>query len=250
MLSCKINYDAVSIFLPNGGGALTLNRDDIVRFFHVFFWAHLTKLGRKHPEYQGVPIHKSPGDLFNYQQIILAQQPDYIIECGAFQGGATLYFANQLDLIGKGKVISIDISEREGVWHDTVRSHPRITCLAGSSTDQAIIHRVYELAGDKRNNFVILDSLHTKAHVLAELKAYAGLLQSGCYLVVEDSNLNGHPIPPEWHPPTAKEGGPHEAIADFLRERDDFTIDREMEERFLFSFAPSGYLKKMRGTHE
>lgn len=242
MINCKINYDGVAIALPNGGGTLSINRDDIASMFHVFFWAHMTKLKENHPEYNGIPIHKNPCDLFNYQQIIFKQQPDFIIECGAFEGGSTLYFANLLDLIGKGRVISVDICEREGVWHEKVRCHPRITCLAGSSTDRAIVDQVRALIGDGRNNFVILDSLHTKAHVLAEMEAYCGLLGRNSYLIVEDSSLNGHPLPPIWHPQTAAEGGPFEAIMEFMQVHDEFAIDRVMEQRYLFSFAPSGYL--------
>ena len=194
--------------------------------------------------YNGVPIHKHPCDLFNYQQIIFEQHPDYIIECGAFQGGATLYFANLLDIIGKGRVISVDICEREGVWYEKVRSHPRVTCLAGSSTDPAVVANVHELVGNCRNNFIILDSLHTKGHVLGELAAYSELVGTGNYIIVEDSNLNGHPLLPDLHPQTALEGGPFEAIEEFLKERKDFRIDTDMEKRFLFSFAPSGYLVK------
>lgn len=238
----RINYEELSTILP-GGGEICIKRADIVNFFHIQFWAHLTTLKNNPPLYNGVPIHKNPGDLCNYQQIIFAQQPEFIIECGAFQGGATLYFANLLDLIGKGRVVSIDICEREGVWHEKVRNHPRVTCLAGSSTDPAVVDQVREIVGAGRNNFVILDSLHTKAHVLAEMEAYSGLLGPGNYLIVEDSNLNGHPILTEWYD-LSQGGGPFEAIETFMQGRDDFAIDRAMEQRFLFSFAPSGYLQK------
>lgn len=240
----QINYEKAWTPLSGGDQCMELRREDAARFFHIFFWAHMSEQKGPRPEYRGVPIHKNPCDLFNYQQIIFEQEPDWIIECGAFQGGATLYFANQLDLIGKGRVISVDICEREGVWHDKVRSHPRVTCLRGSSTDPAIVAQVHELVGSGRNNFIILDSLHTKAHVLGELAAYSNLVGPGNYLIVEDSNLNGHPLPPVWHPHTAAEGGPFEAVAEFLKTRHDFRVDRPMEDRFLFSFAPSGYLVK------
>jgi len=243
MLQCQIDYEKITIKLPGVAQTLEMSRQDCARFFHCFFFAHQTEWHGVVPQYGGVTIHKNPCDLFNYQQIIFAQQPDWIIECGAFEGGATLFFAHLLDLIGKGRVISVDICEREGVWHEKVRQHPRVTCLPGSSTDPAVVSQVHELVGEGRNNFVILDSLHTKAHVLGELEAYSPLLGSGNYLIVEDSNLNGHPIPVEWYscPP---EGGPYEAVAAFLQGRDDFRIDREMEQRFLFSYAPSGYLVK------
>lgn len=82
-------------------------------------------------------------------------------------------------------------------------------------------------------------------YIKHEITAYSGLLGAGNYMIVEDSNLNGHPLSPSWHVPTANEGGPFEAIEEFMQERHDFTIDPAMEQRFLFSFAPSGYLKKL-----
>src|SRR5437870_2654895 len=57
----------------------------------------------------GVPIQKNPFDLLQYQEVLVEQRPDFVIECGALRGGATLYFAHLLDLIGHGRVISIDI---------------------------------------------------------------------------------------------------------------------------------------------
>ena len=244
MFNWQIDQEKMWTTFPGSSEPFALSREEVANFFHIFFWARMYEPQVVQQQYNGVPIHKNPCDLFNYQQIIFEQQPDWIIECGAFQGGATLYFANLLDLVGKGRVISVDICERDGVWHEKVRQHPRVNCVAGSSTDQAIVAQVHELVGKSRNNFVILDSLHTKAHVLDELIAYNGLVGSGNYLIVEDSDLNGHPIPANWNLQTAQEGGPFEAIEEFLHGRDDFRIDTAMGNRFLFSFAPSGYLVK------
>jgi cephalosporin hydroxylase len=86
---------------------------------------------------------------------------------------------------------------------------------------------------------VVLDSDHTRDHVLAELRAYKDLVSLGCYLVVEDSCINGHPVVPQYGP------GPMEAIELFLQECDWFEIDRERE-KFFLTFNPSGYLKRVR----
>lgn len=215
----------------------------IIDIFHKLYYYNSSK---QIPQmtYNGVPIQKLPFDMFNYQQIIFDQKPDFIIECGANKGGSTLFFANILDIIGKGKVISIDICEREGVWHETVRKHEKICRLKGSSIDPKIVSNVNEIIKDNRNCFVILDSLHTKQHVLQEMVIYSKFISSGNYLIVEDSNLNGHPLPPEWHKETKNEGGPFEAIIEFLKLRNDFKVDFNLENRFLFTYAPSGYLQK------
>ena len=84
---------------------------------------------------------------------------------------------------------------------------------------------------------VVLDSDHTKGHVLEELRRYAPLVSPTSYLVVEDTNINGHPVLPEFGP------GPLEAIEEFLRGSDDFFVDRTREKYFL-TFNPGGYLAK------
>jgi len=63
------------------------------------------------------------------------------------------------------------------------------------------------------------------------------LLQPGDYLVVEDSNINGHPVLPGW----GEE--PYEAVQEFLAQHSaDYQADRVREEKFGFTFAPAGFL--------
>lgn len=59
--------------------------------------------------YFGVKTLKNPLDYWVYQEIIYAAQPDVIIEIGTNWGGSTLALAHLLDLVGKGRVIGIDI---------------------------------------------------------------------------------------------------------------------------------------------
>ena len=84
---------------------------------------------------------------------------------------------------------------------------------------------------------VILDSDHTKEHVLRELELYSHFVTNGQYLIVEDSNIHGHPVRRELPP------GPWEAIEEWLPTQDDFTQDRERE-KLLLTFNPGGYLKR------
>jgi cephalosporin hydroxylase len=61
----------------------------------------------------------------------------------------------------------------------------------------------------------------------------------GSYLIVEDSNVNGHPVLPEYGP------GPWEAIGEFLAANRDFVADASRE-KFLMTFNPRGFLKRVR----
>lgn len=175
---------------------------------------------------------KSPLDLWTYQEIIVETRPDLIIECGTRYGGSAYYLASILDLLGHGRVLTIDLEA------DARRpAHPRITYLLGSSTDPEIVARVHTIAAGKRC-MVILDSDHSQPHVAGELAAYGPIVASGCYMIVEDTNVNGHPVRPEHGP------GPMEALDDYLAQTTDFEVDRDRE-RFLLTMNPRGFLRRV-----
>jgi cephalosporin hydroxylase len=179
----------------------------------------------------GVPCQKCPLDLWIYQEILFEMRPDLVVETGSAAGGSALYLASILDLLGKGQVLSIDIKD-----HEQRPAHPRVTFLRGSSTAAPVVEEVSRRA-DQRRVLVILDSDHGKDHVLAELRAYSRLVSEGGYLIVEDTNVNGHPVQKKHGP------GPAEAVAQFLDECTDFEVDRARE-KFLLTFNPSGYLRR------
>ncbi len=139
-----------------------------------------------------------------------------------------------MDLIGHGRVITVDIEERPGR-----SAHPRITYLTGSSVAPEMVSRVRDLVGTDAPVMVLLDSDHTRDHVLAELEAYAPLVSRDSYLIVEDTNLNGHPVLPDYGP------GPMEALEAFLPAHPEFAHDTAMD-KFFLTFNPKGWLKKGR----
>ncbi len=195
--------------------------DNAYRTWHNTFW-----LGKQ--------LYKLPLDLWIYQEIIYDLKPDLIIECGTYKGGSTLFFASLCDLLNKGKIFTIDIENRE-----ERPQHKRIQYILGSSTFKTNIDIVRNNIKEKDTVIVFLDSDHEKIHVLEELKVYSKLVTKGSYLIVEDSNLNGHPVYNDFGP------GPMEAIEEFLKINNDFIIDKT-KEKFYFSQNPKGYLKKMK----
>jgi cephalosporin hydroxylase len=159
-------------------------------------------------------------------------RPELIVETGTWRGGSAIYMASVCDLLGEGEIVSIDIAP----MRDDYPQHPRITYLAGrSSTDPDVLAEVRARA-DGRRTLIILDSDHSQSHVEAELAAYAPLVPVGCYLIVEDSNIGQ--IREDLLP------GPLQAIETFLARTDEFEIDRERE-KFLITFNPSGYLRRV-----
>jgi cephalosporin hydroxylase/SAM-dependent methyltransferase len=187
----------------------------------------------------GVPALKCPLDLWIYQEIIFKTRPDTLIEAGVFRGGTTLYLASILDLIGAGRILACDVCL--DYVDDKVRAHPRIQLFEGSSIDPNI---VADIAGQcwGRRTMVILDSDHAYDHVLQELLIYSPLVTPGCYLICEDTVVNGNPVLPDHGP------GPHEAVQEFLQSHPEWEADRDCE-RLLVTFNPSGYLRRTGGEH-
>jgi cephalosporin hydroxylase len=181
----------------------------------------------------GIPTLKCPLDLWVYQEIIHELRPDVIVETGTHRGGSALYLAHMLDLVDHGQVVTIDIIEKPGR-----PDHPRITYLHGSSIDDAVVDELTRLTESHETRMVILDSAHHRDHVLEEMQRYADLVTVNSYLVVEDTQVNGHPI---WrhHGP-----GPMEAVEAFLQEDSRFEIDATRE-KFYLTFNPRGYLRKI-----
>ncbi len=220
-----------SCFSPGKSGEERSGKEKIVEDFHRLYYATGERTWQS-TRWLGTAVQKCPFDLWVYQEIIVEKRPGLIIETGTLFGGSALFLATVFDLVGEGEVVTVDIEERPGRPR-----HARITYLTGSSVDTRILKQVQKLAADKQRIMVILDSDHSRAHVAAELEAYAGLVSPGSYLIVEDTNLNGHPV-------FAKHGpGPHEAVEEFLARHPEFTADRE-KEKFFLTFNPKGFLKK------
>jgi cephalosporin hydroxylase len=181
----------------------------------------------------GVPTQKCPLDLWVYQEILFEQRPDVIIESGTCLGGSALFLASICDLLDHGRVITVDLEDK----NVPVR-HRRVTYLHGSSVSEEVVQQVAGSIGAAEKAMVILDSDHRKEHVLRELRIYSRYVTPGCYLIVEDTNLGGHPVAPEFGP------GPAEAVQQFLDENRHFVVDRSRE-KFYLTFNPGGFLRRV-----
>jgi cephalosporin hydroxylase len=208
---------------------------EIVDQFHkLYFDARAYNMTWRNTFWMGHQVLKCPLDLWQYQEILHDLRPDLIVETGTAFGGSALFLAHALDLIGTGRVITVDVEPRSGR-----PEHERITYIAGSSIDPQVTQPIFDAAARAKTVMVILDSDHRRDHVLAELRMLGPLVTPGSFLIVEDTNLNGHPVEPHYGP------GPMEAVNAFLSERRDFEIDPRWE-KFFLSFSPRGYLRRRR----
>jgi len=182
----------------------------------------------------GIQTAKCPLDLWIFQEIIAETRPDLIIETGTHLGGSALFLASMCDLVGNGEVLTIDIhsdSERP--------QHPRVSYLFGSSTDPRVVEEATRRAVEAQRVMVVLDSDHTAAHVFDELTLLAPLVTLGCYLVVEDTIVNGNPVLPDFGP------GPGEAVARYLALEPSLFVVDPSREKFHLTFNPGGYLRRI-----
>ena len=203
----------------------------VTHAFHRLYYGYPERTW-ENTRWLGVPLNKFPTDLWVYQEILYELRPDWIIETGTSEGGSAYFLACLCDLIGHGQVVSIDIEHCL-----SLPQHPRITYLVGSSTAPEILEQVRAMSDGVSCRLVVLDSDHSYEHVADELDSYSELVTPGSYLIVEDTNIGGHPVMP--YLPT----GPYEAAQDFLARDPRYEVDTSRE-KFFLTTSPQGYLRR------
>lgn len=197
------------------------------------------------PTWLGRPIIQFPSDIVAMQELLWKVRPDVVIETGVAHGGSLMLSASLLEIIGKGRVIGVDVEIRP---HNraAIEAHPlkrRIELIQGSSVAPETLAAVRKLAADAAVVLVIFDSNHTYSHVLQELELYAALVTPGSYMVAHDgAQAWVCDIPsakPAW-----KEGGPLDAIREFLAAHKEFRVD-PFYTRFGITSSPEGYLRRL-----
>lgn len=216
-------------------------------------------------DWMGRPIIQYPQDMVAMQELVWRVRPDLIIETGIAHGGSLVLSASLLALldmsdaieagtmldprVSKRKVLGLDIDIRA---HNraAIEAHPmasRITMIEGSSIAPEVIEQVRAFAKGYQRVMVCLDSMHTHAHVLAELQAYAPLVTPGSYCVVFDTFVED--MPPNFFSDRPWDVGnnPKTAARQWLKESGDaFEVDTEMEQRLQVTAVPSGFLRRIK----
>lgn len=199
--------------------------ETIVKFNEIYYDTGL--FGKA--SWLGVRALQNPCDNWIMQEIITEVKPDFVVESGTFHGGTTLYYAMVLEQVNpNGKVLTIDINPAVKKASQFKTFRERVEVIKGNSVSPEVIEKIRQRVNGKRV-LVTLDSDHSKPHVLREMQFYGPLVSLGSYLVVQDTNGEG----------------PYEAVQEFLKGNKDFVIDKSRE-KFLLTFYPSGYLKRIR----
>lgn len=231
-----------SIALGKDSGVFDQSLDMIMeldRYDYSYLWSWL-----------GVPIIQFPADIMATQEVIWKTQPDVIIETGVARGGSVLFMASLLEMIGKGKVIGVDIDIRVHN-RESIESHPmarRVELVDGSSIAEDTLAAIRARIPDGASVMVVLDSDHSRDHVLAELRAYGPLVTKGCYMVVADTvvgHLDADKAPKKRSKIWYKGDEPLAALNAYLAETTTFEVDAEINGKLVLSSSPGGYLQRI-----
>lgn len=181
----------------------------------------------------GHPVWQNVLDLWSLQEAIAEIRPGIVLEAGTNRGGSALFYAHLFDLLGHGRVITVDVERLHSL------EHHRVDFLIGSSVDEEILLAMREGARTADGPvMVVLDSDHSAAHVLQEMRAYAPLVTPGSLMLVQDGVIDTLPLFGASRP------GPLAAIEAFLAETSDFELDTRLDKRFLITHHPSGWLRR------
>jgi len=185
----------------------------------------------------GRPIIQHPEDLIRLQEVIYTLRPDVIVETGVAHGGSLVFCASLLKAMGTDeRVIGVDVEIRP---HNrkAIEAHelaPMITLVEGDSVAPETVAKVRSMVRPGERVLVLLDSDHSKAHVLAELEAYHGLVTPGSYIVATDGIVGElYDVPrgrPEW-----REDNPAAAAEVFAAMHRDFELEPPA---WLFNESP------------
>ncbi len=220
---------------------LQRNAWDVLIKADRYNWIHQTT-------WFGEPILQLPQDMFALQEIIFKTRPKYIIELGTAWGGSLLFYSTLMECVGGERIIGVDIyipddlKQRVGSFG---RISERITWVKGSSVEESTLDEIKSIIGNERQVMVVVDTFHTHEHVLKELRLYSSLVGLGCYLVCCDTHVENIPEIVENRPrPWGKGNNPMTALREFLNENDKFEVDKQLENKLLFTLHPGGYLKR------
>ncbi len=253
MIKINIERNSVTLDTENGTQVMSLSSPEAfkiisdvwlrcgwdTKYIYSFTW-------------MGRPIIQLPEDMFRLQEVIYHLRPDFIIEAGVAHGGSAVFFAGLCKIMGKGKVIGIDIDIRE---HNraAIEAHELyeyITLIEENSISPEVFKFLDDVIDKDKLCIVILDSNHSKEHVLNELRLFSNYVSVGSYIVAADgimSHLVGAPrskLDWNWNNPKA-------AAEQFVNENSDFVLEvppflfNEGDIKTPVTYWPGAWVKKV-----
>ncbi len=204
------------------------------RNVHTNFNVRSIYAGHLNVTYRGIKATRCPFDYVLYQMIISELKPDLIIEIGTYKGGGALYLGDLLNTFGFGMIHTIDI---EPLYDKILLNHPRIKTFSNGWEN----YNLKEVKGFSKI-LVIEDGAHTYEQSIGAIKKFSPIVSVGSYLIIEDGIVDELGMKKKFN------GGPVRAIREFLKNNNDFKIDRKWCDFFgkNATFNIDGYLKRIK----
>jgi cephalosporin hydroxylase len=246
------NVDPVAEFFAERAADIeAMGKDEELRRKSIDWMQHADRYKYTYNfTWMGRPIIKFPADMVIQQELMWRLKPDLIIETGIAHGGSIIFSASMMEMMGiEGEVVGIDIDIRA---HNRalIESHPmmkRITLYEGSSTSPEIVEKVKKHLAGKKCVMVVLDSLHSHAHVYDELKLYAPMVTKDSYCILPDTFIEF--FPKGYYSSTRPwdvGDNPYTAMKQYLSETDLFEIDKSLTAKAMITETIDGYLKRVK----
>lgn len=182
----------------------------------------------------GLPVIQTPQDLMVFQQIYHEVVPSMVMCTGVAHGGLLAFFASlgthECDVIG------FDIDPRSEQMEllnlvngefGTIRVHK-----ADTSDCLDLVKSLKSLTPPETNIMVVLDSCHTKEHVLKELDNFKEAVSPSSYMIVCDTV-------------STPDRGPMLAIEEWLPNNPEFVIDTTRNV-IGWTCCTNGFLRRIR----
>jgi cephalosporin hydroxylase len=140
-----------------------------------------------------------------------------------------------LDLINKGRVISLDIN------HGGFKAeHKRLSKVTGDSTAPETIKELLAKAGSPKSCLIIHDGSHKKGDIKKDFKSYSSLVSVGSYFIIEDGIMDVM----DWkdHRTAGHDCGMFAGL-EIAAENENFEIDASRE-KYIITNNPQGFLRR------
>lgn len=197
--------------------------------------------------WMGIPIIKLPDDVMVLQEFYHDYRPTAVVEIGVARGGGialahSLMFLNELPV----NILGIDLK----IFPHTITALSNllkngVELFESDSTSNESIAKITQHIKGHERILVTLDSDHTHAHVLKELKSISDLLPTGSVICVADTvveDLSFSNPNRSW----GKGNNPATAVKEFLNQNSNWTTYGEYSRRAIVSESRDGWLIKVK----
>ena len=200
----------------------------------------------------GSQFQQDPSDAILIQMLLWEIKPDLIIDLGTNTGGSALFFASIMNYYNpNGKVITIDVKSYEENWYKgdkicKICTNPDqnplwkkyVKFYKGYTTEEKVLNEVRKHVNESKIVLVSQDASHYPNDVYKDLIEYSKFVSIGSYIIVQDTKLD--------RIVRRSDNSIHSKIDQFLKDNNNFLMNRTLENFFFYTQHAKGFLKRIK----